>query len=713
MRRFLTATAAASAIIGAQAWTEAAHAAEQDPAARVSEIVVTAERRSERLEDVPISVTAIQADTLTAAGITSTRDLALVTPGLRIDAVGVYVAPSIRGISTLLTTPTASANVATYVDGVYQQTMLSAIYSLPDVQQIEVLKGPQGTLFGRNATGGAMLINTVSPSFSEARGQASLSYGRFNEIIGKGYVTAPINDKVAVGLAVFGEHYDGYKRDVLKGGARGGRVNDYLVRGKLRFLPWEGADFTLTALYGRRDDYDSLKYSNYDGNTIGRRFVPASLIADEPHEFSADAYGATKVRQKSVSLRGDIRLGPGTLTTTSAYSRSTFDVLLDSDNSPAPLARVAFPANTKSWTQELVYATDKIDRLHFVAGAFYFHNIGGFDPLNVNNFSSAIYTSDKSDAYAAFGTVTLDVTDQLSLTGGLRYSHERQIAKAALRVNTSAPPGALNPLGRKSWSSTTPRASVLYKLNDDANLYFTYSEGFKSGTFNTVSFQAAPIDPEKVTAYEVGIKGFLGRTFSYNGALFHYSYKDLQVPTIANAGGVQLLTNAATAKIKGAELNATWKATDQFSLTAGATYLHARYDKFPDASVIVPTGLGSNVTISRDVSGNVMIRSPTFSGNLTASYTVPTSSGDFEANGTLYYSSKVYFDVGDRIVQPAYATLNATLSWRPHDSGATFRLWGRNLTDHDVIFSTIISGTSDAVAYLPPRSFGVEVSYAY
>ena len=169
-----------------------------------------------------------------------------------------------------------------------------------------------------------------------------------------------------------------------------------------------------------------------------------------------------------------------------------------------------------------------------------------------------------------------------------------------------------------------------------------------------------------------------------------------------------------TAKISGAEVDITWHATEEFTLTAGGTYLHARYSSFPSAVVNVPSGTGGNITVARDVSGNTMIRATKWSGNGTARYLKETNVGDFDASVTVFVSTKVFFDIGDRVVQPAYGLVNASLAWRPPgETGAEFRLYGKNLTNHPVIFGTTITNSADGVNYAPPRTYGFEVSYKF
>lgn len=708
--RLLTLTAALVLVPASPVLAQASNA----DSASDSDIIVTAQRRQERLIDVPVSVSAVGGDALEDAAVTTSRELSMVVPGLRIEASGAYVQPTVRGISTSVISPTAEANIATYIDGVYQSTMVGAVYDLPDIRQVEVLKGPQGTLFGRNATGGAILINTIKPDLDSATGMVSASYGRFDDWVVKGFVTAPlVEGKVAIGLTGFYENMGGYKRHIIQNRIVGG-LETVLLRGKLRLQPWEGADFVLTGLYVDRKDATGVKNTNYLGNNAALATLPPSQIASRPWEFAGNEDPIANSKQKSVSLRGDIELGTGTLTTTTAYTDNSNVLTSDSDNSPLAGSFISVPGFNESFQQELVYATEQIGRVRAVGGLFYYWSSGGQN-LNVNRNVQAIFSREKAESYAAFGEVTVDLSDRISVTGGLRYSHDTQQSFVALALGTGIPPATIPKLGEKSWNSWTPRASVLFRASERTNLYFTYSQGFKAGLFNTVGFQATPVNPERVKAYEAGIKSNEIRNLSVSLAGFYYDYKDLQQPTIVSSNNVprQELRNAASSEIYGAEFTFNWNPVDAFTLSGGATWLHARYLAYPTAVINVPTGTGGNRQITADVSGNTLIRSPEFSANLTARYVLATSAGDFDAAGTLFYSSKFFIESGNRIVQPAYALVNASLGFRPAGTGLELRFWGKNLTNRAVIYGSNILPAGDSINHAPPRTYGVEAIYRF
>jgi iron complex outermembrane receptor protein len=250
--------------------------------------------------------------------------------------------------------------------------------------------------------------------------------------------------------------------------------------------------------------------------------------------------------------------------------------------------------------------------------------------------------------------------------------------------------------------------------------------------FNAVALQTQPVNPENIKAYEIGTKNSLG-DLSLNVAGFYYDYADLQVGNLVKSGPsyIQIVNNAAKSKIYGAEVDSAWHATSELDLNLGISYLHARYSSFPSASVIVPAGVSSDPsnlcnwqaitpsnqglqTTACDVSGKTLIRSPDFTTNLSAIYDIPSTVGPFSLSGTVYYTTKIFYDALNRVEQPAYALLNARIGWRPVQvKDLEVSLYGRNLTDRHVIASVFESETEDFTRADNPRTYGVQLSYGF
>jgi iron complex outermembrane receptor protein len=699
---------------GARAQTRSGAKPAAEPAS-VAEVIVTAQRREERLVDVPISVSAFNARQIKEAGVTTSQDLGLVTPGLRMDGSGAVVQPAIRGVTTLLSA-FDDANIAIYIDGVFQPTLVGAVFDLRDVSSVEVLKGPQGTLFGRNATGGAILIHTLQPDLERMQGSIAAGYSSWDTISGSGFISMPlVAGKVALSVSAAGTRVgEGYVNDLVSH-EKIGAYHSVLLRGKLRFLPWDGADFTITGLHSVNTDPTPYLRTNYHGDNRYGGFAAAAgqPLADEPWEYSGNA-SHTKTKNSSVSLAGDIAMGPGKLTTRTAYLYNTSASLLDGDNTPLVLVTLFTDVHVKNFSQELTYATDQIGRFRAIGGVFYYNkNVN--NTTIVNNYAVANWLHDKVEAYAAFGELTYDITDKLSITGGGRYSHETFTGYVAQTSGVTVRP-PLPFFAKKSWDSFDPRVSLGYKLNPAANLYFTYSRGFKSGLFNVAAFQAAPVDPERISAFEAGFKGRVSDALFLTAAGFYYDYKDLQslVISVVNALPVQNYQNAASVRVHGLELGATWRATDAFTLDVGGQYLDAKYHRFPAAAVTTPLTKTNIVVTAVDASGNRMVRAPKLSGTMTGRYSLDTHAGRFTLSGTLFATSKVFHDPANRVQDKGYVKLNADAEWSPATMpGLTLRVWGKNLTNSKNIQATLLSTSYDAVTYAPPWSVGVEASYKF
>jgi iron complex outermembrane receptor protein len=716
-RKRLLLGAALSCLVGvAQAQAQASVAAATDPAISVGEVIVTAQRREERLRDVPITMTVRSGEALTAAGVDTIRDLHVVTPGLRIDRNGVSVQPSIRGITALDGNPGNDANVSIYVDGVYRPNPAANNFDFPDVDRIEVLKGPQGTLFGRNATGGAIRIQTIRPSFSPS-GQATVGYGSFNDVLAKGYVTGPVlGDQVAALLSGYYEKNDGYLKDDTRGGAHTGRLRSVLLRAKLLFAPTDGVRFVLGAEKMHRRD-GSLSGQPFLGNTATRG-TPGVIIPTEPWHIANNGDPHVTADQSVLSLTGDVDVGFATLNTISAYINSKVYSPVEDDYTNIDRSLFFTHARQKTLSQEVNLTSKAEGPLKWVVGVFYYNDDANYDPLAIASPGSTfnIYGRQRTAAYAAFGEATYAFTDRFSAIVGVRYSHEKR------RLNGSFGSGLGPAVAEKTFSSTTPRVSLLYKATETTNLYATYSQGFKSGGFTASSLNPTGFNPEKVRGLEAGVKSDPSRLVSVNAAAFYYDYRDQQVQAAVQVSpGVTVgtTTNAARSRIYGVEFDGVVRPFEGFTLTGEVSWLHARYRSFPSAFVQVPKTVGGvvcfcgNVGVQMDVSGNRLVRAPDLTASLTAEYRLSTSAGDWTVSGTAYHSAKFFFTPDNRVHQPAYTTYSARGTFAPKGQRWQVSVWGRNLSNEVVFQGASILPDADGVLFAPPRTYGVELQVKF
>lgn len=607
----------------APALAQGAAVAEEDS----NTIIVTAQRRDERLEDVPMTVAVVTQETLASSGINSVRDLQNVTTGFLVNNSGNTPQPAIRGITTT-NAGSYENNVALFVDGLYQATPQVLNMDLPNVQDIQILKGPQGTLYGRNATGGAILINTIDPG-DQFTGMVEASYARFNDIRAKAYVAGPLSEKVGISIAGTFRETDGYYKKASRttpgqfdGNFLG--LKQYSVRTKLKFAVSD--NFTATAAYNflRASDPRGVVFTYIEN--VAAPYTPGTGNATRPRnlgEVAGDIFDVD-LRMHEGSLKLELDTGIGKLRSVTGYtvarSRSVFDFggSYVSDNYSGSVVR------DRTWQQNIDFAIDSIDNLDIVLGGNYY-NIKTDFPTPSTVFLSPSPTVDPAvttvpttdyrrftetyffrtkEAWALFADVTFQATDRLSLNVGGRYSEETQDV-SGYKINFSTVTGAptscsysiageqvagftcLNgPSARRSkYSKFTPRASIRFELSPGTNIYASYSKGFRSGEWNSVIPGDLPsrwfdTRQESVDAYEVGFKT-AGSRLRAELAAFYYDYRDLQVSNTQAVGTppvpLVILANAPKARVYGVEGSFDYKITDNFTVRGGATWLDAKY----------------------------------------------------------------------------------------------------------------------------------------
>jgi len=725
---------ASSALTPAAAFAQAPRGAAEAGTTEVGEIVVTAQRREERLLDVPIAITAASQEQLVASGVLSTRDLTTLAPGLNAATQGLAFQPSIRGIGTTSTVLGDETNVAVYIDNVYIPFQAGNAFGLKNVERIEVLKGPQGTLFGRNATGGAIRIVTADPSF-EPTGVISADYGfklRSKEV--NAYASAGLNEKMALGVSAYVYDDKGYVRNL---GPIGGKVSDArqaTVRAKLLITPSEdlriiaGADYTnsrSSAAFSTtiQDGVNSFK------NVVGAITPPDYRVDPYTVALSFDPYVKTLSAGGYLSIKYD--LPQHTITSISAYRQYRLKFYLDSDRTQLNLTQFYGFQNTKVATQEFDLASNFEGPINYVAGLFLYKS-DGYAPktLNfaapigvavngqrpvigppINNANTMGFATGKS--VAGFGEVTWNVSDALSVIGGYRYTWEKKDAtarNALTNVQFSA---------EDTWKNSSVRATVQYKFNEESNIYATYSTGFKSGIFNAgaVSNPLQRADPEKVTAYEIGLKARAG-VFTILTSAFHYKYDNIQLQTnnILNpAAGTTILQNAAVAKIEGADLQVTARVAGGLSAQLGVSWLPtARYTRFIGGLNFIsnPGGLGASF-VPTDLSGTRMIRTPETTVNLGLNYKTEVAGGLLAASGNYFWSNEFFWIPGGAVRQNSYNTLNARLAWTTPDDRYTVSLWGRNLTKEVYWLQAAGNTGGFSGSYAQPREIGVGLEASF
>ena len=672
------------------------------------EIIVTAQRRNERQVDVPIAITAVSGESLVAAGITSTAELGQVVPGLRLDLSGAFFQPTVRGVGSATAGVGLTSNVTTYIDGVYRPSPFTTNFELGDLETIQVLKGPQGTLFGRNATGGAILVTTADPTFVP-HGSAKVNFGRYNEAHASATASTGISDKIAIAISGIYARSDGFVKDVNTG-RNAGQFERYGVRGKILFKPSDDVSFLLTGEHYRAHDDNVIAYNAFEGRTFART-VPGIAVPTERGRVASDIKPRYEVERNAVSLRGVFEMDAGTVTSITAYSTDKVpQQLIDFDATALPGLAVDIPFSEKTFTQELTFASKSDGPFEYTFGLYYFYDKAVQAPYSVSSGGGApidfFHVGVTTNAYAAFMDLTYKLGPRLTLTAGARYSSENQTGffeffPAYTNVSRSA-----------KFNGFTPRAILRYEVADHANVYLSYNRGFKAGGFAPTTGDLTPFKNEQIDAYEFGFK-IARPTFDLQTSAFYYDYKDLQIANYAS--GVGVIKNAAKAEIYGADVQLTARLTDRFSLGAGVAYTHSKYVSFPDATFYPGTGTVADPvrTQQTDASGNQLLRTPEWTGSLSASYKQPIGDNSLQFSANYYLTSGFNFDPVEQFHQVGYGLLSGRIEFKPASEKYTIAVFGNNLTDETYLTQVLPFSGAILQTYGTPRTYGVEVSVKF
>jgi len=723
--RLLTLVPLASGLVSV---SDSSLAAENDVGA-VEEIVVTARKHAESLADVPISLTAVSAEQINKLGATSLSNLNTVIPNASIAPNGSVV---IRGIQSNTRNIGFESGASIFVDGVYLGRPQLNNLDLVDVNQVEVLRGPQGSLYGKNTTAGAINITTLRPTDSLVV-RATADYGEDDNRTRAGIAAAgPVIDELlGVKLAAFSSRSDGYVTNRFNG-QKSGNDDYYGVRAELRLTPSERWDIALRADW-LIDDSRPAQGSAYllpgsNGTFLGTVApgqpglinVTDAVRGNSPtsiNEFLRDSYNHDG---GGVSLTIDRTFDNGLdLVSISSYRSQRIDEISDDTFVPFDVIRHRFEDDTDHWSQELRLSSDRENRFRYVVGAFLFgQEATSARPitLGVNHVANALlgtttyeFRNDvrlRTSSYAVFVNADYDLLDQLTANVGLRYTSEEK----RLNFGQIGVPGVypnLSIVDRFTDSDLSPTVSLIYKPSSDWSFYTTVSRGFKSGGWNPDITTTGNIQfgQENVTNYEIGahLRMWGGRLVS-DVAIYHQDYKDMQVSQFLGQALGQVITNAGRSKIDGVEFSATASLAHWLSLSSGVGYNHAEFSEYDD-------GMG------HDYEGNQIQGSPRWSYFVAGDIHQPISPEvDFIARTEFSRRGRSYFtpDNDNTFSSPLQDTLNVRLGVALLQGRLEILAYGDNLTDDVVVQRAINQATGipvRVVAFNQGRVLGVRVRY--
>ncbi len=712
-------------------------------------ITVTATKREEDAQDVPIAITALSDELITASGVTNTEDLRAAVPALNVTtAVGGFGLPRIRGIGATGQGPSIENPVAVYVDGVYYTAAFGNLLSLADAEQVAVLKGPQGTLFGRNATGGLIQVTTRGPSF-DFQASGSVGYGNYDTITASGFVSGPITSNLAISASgQYQDQSEGFGTNVITGNEVQTNEN-YAGRGKIL---WEPDAMTSILLSGDFSGFDganpAFRAIGLNAQGVNVQNAIANLGGDPEYDILADSDPFVKGRQWGVTFDANRDFDGISLRIISAYRSTKLQSFFDPDGTPAPRLRIDNRQRSRQFTQEINLVSDNDGPFNWVAGVFYMHEESGEQPFSrttgLFTFGDNGYRDNISkatlDSIAGFFEGTYAFGPNTNFTAGFRYSNdERDLERQTIAFNGNIP-GATEVVEASitadlSNSEPTWRLSLDHRFSDELMAYASYNRGFRSGAFVVGANPFTTLDPEKVDAYEVGIKSdLLDGRIRLNIAGYYYDQSSVQVMQVIS--GVQNIYNADGAKVLGLDADVSIEITDNLRIFGGVNITDATYKSFTNAVIATPfplpagftipagqrclgtfgnpfTQVGGNCLLIGDASGNKLQNTPDFTSSAGFIWDVPTSAGVFSLSGNWYHNSGYPADIDQRVLQPSYDLLNASVTWRDPSETYYIRLWGRNLANEYYYSQLGASNSGDNGYPGAPRTYGVEVGFDF
>jgi len=678
----------------------------------VQELVVTATRREVTVRDAPVAVSAFGGAALQAHQIGDVGDLSSLVPNLQFGSSYGTGHVTIRGIGTNDLTGGADPGVAYHLDGVYVGATGPAGNSFFDVSRIEVLRGPQGTLFGQNATGGSVNLIPNRPT-PQAGGYASVTVGADPTLYSlEGVLNGPLdaNGTLAGRLSVLKTYNEGFARNLSTTGPRHLDNDDSVgVRGQLLYKPNDAFE-----LHG------AINYQKADGNGPGYQLLgrggtsglptTAELLGGKPAPLdSHDVYanqGIARGEFQLATVDGTVKVGPGKLKFIVSTGRVTSFVQTDGDNTAVDLVHYDIRYTSHQTFGEVTYEFSPIKGLDLIVGA------NGFRQDKRQNFDVPIsflfgpttvtialggHLSNRS--FAEFAHADYSLTDRIKVFGGVRHTSDEKVYNTFNNfVGTNA--------GAPSCDQTTYEGGVSAKLTDQVNGYVKYSTGFKGGGVQLGDL-SPPARPETNESTEAGLKGlFFSRSLEANLAVFHMPYKDLQLTKVR--GLVPGYQNAAQATIDGAELEVNWHATKDFRVEFSGSLLDARFDSFTSANPADP------VPVDLNLAGNRLPNTARSAFSLGGYYTFAgVAGGSLTAGGRYYWQGKEYLDSFNVPVmsQAAVGRVDLSLNYTSGDGVWTGSVFAKNLTDEIVRTTGVVASTIlGAPAYgtlAPGRTVGV------
>ncbi len=699
--------------------------------ASIEEILVVAQRRSESVDDVPIAISVATRDTLQSTNTATFVELASITPGLSAIEASGSVSPYIRGIGTRTVVPGNDTPTAFYVDGVYIAEKTSLLLTgFNDVQQIEVLRGPQGTLYGRNSTAGAIQVTTREASDSFG---AEIDATAGNELQeAQIYVSGPLAESVRASLSGFYRETDDYIDNVNPANGFGdvGDSEALGVRFKLVADITEQFSLAIGADYADFEDTSKMAIQPYVGAPSSTAEIVAGFssltlpVTRSPRSYAGEVPPLTKSEVLGGYLKLNWDLQNTSIQSLTSYRDSESYNQLDLDASPLPILNFQSGWSTDTLTQEFLISSNTDSAFGWLGGVYYIDQNTGYDGSNIHigvpwPFNPADLAGGGRaisnvahidiESIAVFSDFSYAFDSGTTIRAGIRYTDETHDLDDHNRIDAILPDGSranvvtaeflcsVTPTcssTKAEFSETTYRFVIDHAFNEDLMVFASFNRGFKSGVYNVSTGSTIdPTEPEILDAFEVGLKASgADDTVRVSTSVFWYDYSEMQVAvTDTRAGGTQRVINAASADVVGLDLEMTWLATDNLTIHGGLSYFfEAEYDEFDPCDVYEPGVTSALTLVNQDCSGEQLPVTPDYTVFLNLDYTVPLSSGaqlqfvalvefadDFNQN---LFSSRTSI-APPRQDSTEWVNLSAT--WHAPQRNWYVRFWGKNVTSED------------------------------
>lgn len=711
-----------------------------------ADIIVTAQRRSERLQDVPLTVAVATEDMIQGANIDNATQIGKLVTGVVITSGNTTLMPFIRGVGTTQRAIGSESSIPSYIDGIYIPRLNLPMLRLTGISSIEVLKGPQGTLFGRNASGGLINIITKTPEpGSGFTGTAEVGYANYDTITVDGYAATGLGDKVGIDLAYTvydqrtGWGYNRTRDTTVR------KEQSLAIRSKLVFQPTETTRITVTGDYVNFDSDRGQQGHIYDflqGYPAGHPLRGQALAPRGFYDHSTEVAPSTQVHGWGGSARIEHEMSAFTITNTASYQRNALEVFTDSDYSEATTSFFRNSELGESFINELLIQSNNGSGIKWTVGAFYGWLYSAYRPAR--SFGPALdgslgagnirlgFSNQRIHTYAGFGQATIPLGNATNITLGGRLTHDNIVARAEEFLAIGGFPSdvplvprpAASRFGKTSYSHFGWRAAIDHHLDQDIMLYASASNGMKSVSFGLLFMvDEVPIEPEIVTAFEGGIKTLLfDRRLRFNVAGFYSKVRDLHQPLSVLEGGINItrVRNIPGLRSYGVDVELSASITQQFEVRAGYTYTNARYTDYQGASFFFYNPnppYGNFPPVIGDATGNAGERAPPHTFNIGTSYTASVGSdGDeLSLNANYAHTSSFFWNPDNQVRQRPYGLLDAQIKFTKRDPNVYLALWGSNLLNEKYYTEVQQTGSQVGSIGVPaaPRTYGVKVGYNF